>query len=40
MIACSLLLRAGFENVSNVTGGFDAWQEAKLPIAVEKPVSV
>ena len=32
MIACSLLQRAGFINVTNVIGGFDAWQEAKLPV--------
>jgi len=38
MIACSLLQRAGFGNVVNVTGGFDAWQEAKLPTAIAKPV--
>ena len=38
MIACSLLQRAGFQNVVNVVGGFDAWQEAKLPVAAEKPV--
>ena len=31
MIACSLLQRAGFRHVANVVGGFDAWQEAKLP---------
>ena len=31
MIACSLLRRAGFRNVVNVIGGFDAWQQAKLP---------
>jgi glyoxylase-like metal-dependent hydrolase (beta-lactamase superfamily II)/rhodanese-related sulfurtransferase len=37
-IACSLLLRAGFKNVSNVAGGFDAWQQAKLPFVSEKPV--
>jgi hydroxyacylglutathione hydrolase len=37
-IACSLLLRAGFKNVSNVSGGFDAWQQAKLPIVNGKPV--
>ncbi|HEY6337218.1 MAG TPA: rhodanese-like domain-containing protein [Candidatus Sulfotelmatobacter sp.] len=37
-IACSLLLRAGFRNVSNVSGGFDAWQEAKLRVVMEKPV--
>ncbi len=28
MIACSLLQRAGFRHVSNVIGGFDAWQQA------------
>jgi hydroxyacylglutathione hydrolase len=39
MIACSLLQRAGFHNVINVTGGFDAWQQAKLPIAVDTPVT-
>jgi hydroxyacylglutathione hydrolase len=38
MIACSLLQRAGFRNVTNVIGGFDAWQEAKLPNAIAKPV--
>ncbi len=31
MIAASLLQRAGFRNVMNLTGGFDAWQQAKLP---------
>lgn len=35
MIACSLLRRAGFQNVINVTGGFDAWQEEKLPVIQE-----
>jgi hydroxyacylglutathione hydrolase len=38
MIACSLLLRAGFQNVVNVLGGFDAWQQATLPVVTEKPV--
>lgn len=38
MIASSLLQRAGFRNVTNVTGGFDAWQEAKLPSVGAKPV--
>jgi hydroxyacylglutathione hydrolase len=40
MIACSLLERAGFKNVINVVGGFDAWMQAKLPVAKdkEKPV--
>jgi hypothetical protein len=31
MIACSLLRRAGFQNVINVIGGFDAWEKARLP---------
>jgi hydroxyacylglutathione hydrolase len=30
--ACSLLQRAGFTNVLNVTGGFDAWQQEQLPV--------
>ena len=38
MIAASLLQRAGFEQVINVTGGFDAWQAANLPIVAAKPV--
>ncbi|HEY1676252.1 MAG TPA: rhodanese-like domain-containing protein [Candidatus Sulfotelmatobacter sp.] len=40
MIACSLLQRAGFRNVLNLAGGFDAWQAAKLPVISEKPVAV
>jgi rhodanese-related sulfurtransferase len=39
VIASSLLLRAGFHNVINVAGGFDAWQEAKLPVVSEKSVT-
>jgi hydroxyacylglutathione hydrolase len=39
-IACSLLQRAGFRNVVNVTGGFDAWLEAKLPTVSEEAVRV
>jgi rhodanese-related sulfurtransferase len=31
-IAASLLLRAGFREVLNVTGGFDAWKAADLPV--------
>ncbi len=31
IIACSLLQRAGYEHIVNVTGGFDAWEQAKLP---------
>ena len=33
-IAASLLQRAGFPRVVNVTGGFDAWKAAGLPVAV------
>jgi len=40
MIASSLLQRAGFQHVINVIGGFDAWQQAKLPSVSEKPVGV
>jgi len=40
MIASSLLQRAGFKNVINVVGGFDAWQRAKLPTVSAKPVGV
>ncbi len=32
IIACSLLERAGFHHILNVMGGFDAWQQAKLPV--------
>lgn len=38
IIACSLLQRAGFQNVVNIVGGFDAWQQAKLPVVTEKPI--
>jgi hydroxyacylglutathione hydrolase len=30
-IATSILRRAGFQNVANLTGGFDAWRAANLP---------
>jgi rhodanese-related sulfurtransferase len=40
MIASSLLQRAGFKRVINVVGGFDAWQQAKLPSVSGKPVGV
>jgi glyoxylase-like metal-dependent hydrolase (beta-lactamase superfamily II)/rhodanese-related sulfurtransferase len=36
MIACSLLQRAGLENVINVAGGFDAWRQAALPEEVQQ----
>ena len=39
-VACSILQRAGFRNVVNVAGGFDAWQEAKLPVVDEQAVEV
>lgn len=32
MVACSLLQRAGYENVVNVTGGFDAWEKSGAPV--------
>jgi hydroxyacylglutathione hydrolase len=40
MIACSLLQRAGFRNVTNVIGGFDAWLQAKLRVESGSPVGV
>jgi hydroxyacylglutathione hydrolase len=40
MIACSLLRREGFPNVTNVTGGFDAWEKAQLPCVTELPMAV
>jgi len=36
MIASSILQRAGFKNVINVIGGFDAWQNEALPVAHEE----
>ena len=39
-IACSILQRAGFRNVANVEGGFDAWQGASLPVAAEETLKV
>ena len=36
MIASSILQRAGFKDVINVTGGFDAWQNERLPVAREE----
>jgi len=38
MIACSLLERAGYRNLINVKGGFDAWQQSQLPFVTETPV--
>ncbi len=33
-IATSLLRRAGFRNIANLTGGFDSWKTAGLPCVV------
>lgn len=32
-IACSLIQRAGFDQVMNLTGGYDAWRACGLPVA-------
>jgi hydroxyacylglutathione hydrolase len=40
MIACSWLRREGFLNVTNVIGGFDAWEKARLPFVSEMPNGV
>jgi glyoxylase-like metal-dependent hydrolase (beta-lactamase superfamily II)/rhodanese-related sulfurtransferase len=40
MIACSLLERAGYRNVVNVAGGFDAWHAAELPEVAEQLTKV
>jgi len=40
MIAASLLERAGFQNVCNVAGGFDAWQAANLPVVTLVTVKI
>lgn len=31
--ACNLLTKAGFENVSNLSGGILAWESANLPVS-------
>jgi hydroxyacylglutathione hydrolase len=38
-IAASLLRRAGYENVANLIGGFDAWKAANLPTAAPDTVN-
>lgn len=38
MIACSLLQCAGFAQVIDVMGGFDAWQQAQLAVVTGKAV--
>jgi len=40
MIACSLLQRAGFKHVTNVIGGFDAWQQANQPSVTARAVGL
>jgi hydroxyacylglutathione hydrolase len=40
LIAASLLLRAGFQSVTNVTGGFLACEKAGLLVVSESPVGV
>jgi glyoxylase-like metal-dependent hydrolase (beta-lactamase superfamily II)/rhodanese-related sulfurtransferase len=37
LIATSLLQRSGFQQVVNVTGGFDAWRALRLPSVPSKP---
>ena len=39
LIACSLLQRAGFGNVTNVKGGFATWEKARLPFVTEAVVA-
>jgi hydroxyacylglutathione hydrolase len=36
MIACSLLQKAGYDAVTNVSGGFDAWTQAQYPVVSEE----
>ena len=36
-IACSLLLKAGYRNIFNVVGGFDAWQQEQQPAVSVSP---
>jgi glyoxylase-like metal-dependent hydrolase (beta-lactamase superfamily II)/rhodanese-related sulfurtransferase len=38
LIACSLLRRAGYHNVVDVAGGFDAWMAAGLPVETSEMV--
>lgn len=39
VIACSMLQRAGYLQVINVRGGFDAWEKSELPVITEAPVA-
>jgi glyoxylase-like metal-dependent hydrolase (beta-lactamase superfamily II)/rhodanese-related sulfurtransferase len=38
MIAISLLERAGFDNLTNVRGGFEAWKKAGSPLAAKASI--
>ena len=38
-IATSLLRRAGFRDIANLIGGFDAWKAAGLPCAAAEPAA-
>jgi rhodanese-related sulfurtransferase len=40
VIACSLLRRAGIQNVINVVGGFDAWKKAGLEVEKAEAAAV
>jgi hydroxyacylglutathione hydrolase len=40
VIACSLLRRAGMQNVINVVGGFDAWKKAGLEVETAEAAAV
>lgn len=40
MIACSLLRKEGFKKVTNIIGGFDAWEKSGLPSVSEKLAAV
>jgi len=40
VIAISLLRRAGYHNVVDVAGGFDAWKKAELPVESAETVEV
>jgi hydroxyacylglutathione hydrolase len=37
-IATSILRRAGFRNIANLTGGFDAWKTAGLPCTIPSSI--
>lgn len=39
-VAASLLRRAGFRDIANLIGGFDAWKTANLPFVVPESVAV